>query len=635
MEKATPIHKKKHSFITSIGYFIMYSMVGLIPHIYRYIPFSVTESQRMYFKDPIYADLYMLAKSRAFLILTVLLIGVFVYQMMNNDINIVKDKITIATGIFAIIIILSSVMSQYQDIVYWGAKDRFEGMWIWLAYLVVFTVVRYQARDPYFRKNILKVFLFSASVMSIFGILQMMGYDIYTKSFLKYIFFPTQIASNLEMYISTNTTNILSVGALYNSNYFGVYCGLAAIVALFFYYSSDEKKFSWLYLLLLVFNYSSMITSKSEAGLLSFFISMGFMILFDKSILKVKIHRNFLMIFAIIVTDRITSSMLMYSQSSNAKYIYMCSVLFIFLCVLIGEVFIKKPTISEFIVKKRTIFSILVLIAATLIFNLSIMFMPYLPNMNSIESLVVESNFVYLKMINREPIAFKIDGQDITVFDENGNSTYINSIGKNEYFVQNHEQIYKFSLKLYSNGILLKILSPIDVAFFYDGSTFEYVDQVTGIGKIDYPEVIDYYYDRSKIYSGRGYIWSNYLKLGIDNMFLGTGLDTHSVVFPQNDVIGKNNTFYPDMVHVIIDKPHSLYLMIFVATGIVGLIMFLVFVCKCISNLITNLNDFSNDYILDILVLFVCVSGIFNDSTIPLTVLMVVFGGMSNRFRVN
>lgn len=76
-----------------------------------------------------------------------------------------------------------------------------------------------------------------------------------------------------------------------------------------------------------------MITSKSEAGLLSFFISMGFMILFDKSILKVKIHRNFDDFCHYCNGPNNIIDVNVFSKFKCKIYIYVLSAIYILMCV--------------------------------------------------------------------------------------------------------------------------------------------------------------------------------------------------------------------------------------------------------------------------------------------------------------
>ena len=75
--------------------------------------------------------------------------------------------------------------------------------------------------------------------------------------------------------------------------------------------------------------------------------------------------------------------------------------------------------------------------------------------------------------------------------------------------------------------------------------------------------------------SGRIYIWSRTLPLLKKYFFVGSGPDTFYRAFPQNDYVGKE--MYADTSARMIEKAHNGYLMTAVQTGVVSLILLLVF----------------------------------------------------------
>jgi len=74
--------------------------------------------------------------------------------------------------------------------------------------------------------------------------------------------------------------------------------------------------------------------------------------------------------------------------------------------------------------------------------------------------------------------------------------------------------------------------------------------------------------------SGRGYIWSKSVPLLKKYLFLGSGPDTYTFAFPQEDYVSLNNGGYSNQ---IITKPHSMYLQTAIQTGMVSLLAWLIF----------------------------------------------------------
>lgn len=78
----------------------------------------------------------------------------------------------------------------------------------------------------------------------------------------------------------------------------------------------------------------------------------------------------------------------------------------------------------------------------------------------------------------------------------------------------------------------------------------------------------------SGLASGRGYIWNKTIAILKNYIILGSGADTFTLVYPNDDVVDKYNNGYDCMY---ITKPHNLYLQIAVQTGVLSLLCFLVF----------------------------------------------------------
>lgn len=71
----------------------------------------------------------------------------------------------------------------------------------------------------------------------------------------------------------------------------------------------------------------------------------------------------------------------------------------------------------------------------------------------------------------------------------------------------------------------------------------------------------------------RGYIWSRTIPILPDYLVLGAGPDCFLYEFPQDDILGKLYAYGTGSI--VVDKPHNLYLQIFVNEGGIALLAFL------------------------------------------------------------
>ncbi|MEE3392594.1 MAG: O-antigen ligase family protein [Lachnospiraceae bacterium] len=79
--------------------------------------------------------------------------------------------------------------------------------------------------------------------------------------------------------------------------------------------------------------------------------------------------------------------------------------------------------------------------------------------------------------------------------------------------------------------------------------------------------------DHFKFANMRGYIWARTIPLLKKYFLFGSGPDTFIIAFPNDDVVGLNNSGH---VNEIITKPHEFYLQVGVQTGVPSLIALLV-----------------------------------------------------------
>jgi len=186
---------------------------------------------------------------------------------------------------------------------------------------------------------------------------------------------------------------------------------------------------------------------------------------------------------------------------------------------------------------------------------------------------------------------------------------------------------------------------PYYPAVIVDGKTllFTQTDEgysfINTCGKLD--EIHDaesaIFTDHESFASGRGYIWSRTIPLMKKTLILGTGADTFTIAFPQDDYIGKFNAGYNSL---LITKPHNMYLQIGVQHGVLALICFLAvcmiyFIQSCKLYWKADMSDSKQMLGTGIMlgVIGYLISGLANDSCVALAPLFWAFLGIG--FAIN
>lgn len=85
---------------------------------------------------------------------------------------------------------------------------------------------------------------------------------------------------------------------------------------------------------------------------------------------------------------------------------------------------------------------------------------------------------------------------------------------------------------------------------------------------------------KEELGSSRGYIWSRTLPLLKNCIITGYGADTFTYVFPQNDMLAKYYSYkqFGEGFYITVDKPHNMYIQMFLSNGLIALVAFLVIV---------------------------------------------------------
>ena len=208
-----------------------------------------------------------------------------------------------------------------------------------------------------------------------------------------------------------------------------------------------------------------------------------------------------------------------------------------------------------------------------------------------IKNIDINTNLVTIHN-NYKTFSIKFFDNKINIFDLDNNLIpfKVDSSGKAN-GIHKVFDYFKIILGLYQNHKFISIAADdIDLNFILKKNSIFYLNPSGKlVNKITNPESIGFH-NKEELYSGRGFIWSRTFPLLRKCIFFGYGANNLAFYFPQDDYVGKLNTFKRD--NVIVEKPHSMYLEFWLSNGLLSLILLLVFFIIYISdsiNLYKNL----------------------------------------------
>jgi len=492
--------------ILAVTPLIVYLSVRSVPRAFRGFWFSNSNF-----------DFFSFCKMRWFIFWSVVLLLSFLfclYKRKDEYLSFIRKTkyFWIVWVVFTFSILLSAVFSPVAPIAWGGMFDRYEGVWVWLAYCLLLAACAFLPRQDTDFRYFTGAIIFSTTVIALIGAFQFFGMDIFRSKFILWLIIPLKFIT-LDIDFTFGKGTIYST--FYNTNYGGNIAGIAlplAVCLCLFVQSFKRGGTLLLGYTLLIFVLA--IGCNSQAGNVGLFVAFTFLIIYLARHYRSKIMRLAL-IFALFIPiyigmDKYTGG----AVSAEFKGIFLGGrgvltlgyTIFRSYSGAIG-LFIAFTFLIIYLEQHyRSKFRLLVLIFA-----------------------LFTSIYIGVDIYTGGPISGKIT----SAFE--GDSLKIRPFGWDSL---NDEQKH------------LMLVQAKNKTFFDE-------------------KIIEY----GHIGGGRAYIYLRALEQRLKSRsLLGTGPDTFAMVFPQDDVYRMIGGF---PTTDLIDKMHSMFLQILFNTGLISFTAFM------------------------------------------------------------
>ena len=457
-------------------------------------------------------------------------VGLFMFFSrcyLNRQIELRKDKFYYPMLIYAILIILSVIFSSYKSVATKGFIDRYEGMYALLSYLsLMFLAYNTIDNDKQVRVLVYALSI-SSLVMTLIGLTQFLGRDIFMTDFGKNLILPSAYEHLKDTLNFTFAANKATYGTLYNINYVGVYTSMLFTISVTLVLLLKNKKEKLFFLIVSAANFLTLLGSRSRAALLSLGVYIVLALIFYRKQIKhnlIFFTLSFIIIFAI------------FFGVNNAL----------------------DGTVTD-----RLISGVKSLVEVSYI---------------DFEDIVLDENNINIKFNDHEIKVANENGFFI-YYDENNSPLEVDMIEEGVYKIKN-EPYNKHTFKLFmsdTSGLIVEANLATNkgaksIRFAYDENSnakaLGYRGELLGNEEIR----AEYFNFEGREYmaSNRGYIWSRSIPLIKDTILIGHGPDTYGIYFPNNDFVGKIKGL--NSIYTVVDKPHNMYLHTAITTGLLSLL---------------------------------------------------------------
>jgi len=519
--------------------------------------------------------------------------------------SLIKSPPVVAVGIFLLMSVISAIFSSYRYTSWHGTADRGEGLLILFAYFIAFFAAMYHVNEAKHTKIVMYGLVFSSIIMGLIGFGQFVGFN----------FLVTNLAALLiagDWNAPITTPFDIANGTLYNPNTFGKYSAMTAPI-----------------LLAVALVYDGKLWVKAM-----FFLGGGLMLI---GVLASGSMGGLIGISAAAATAVVTFICRRVYQFSKRekdpdtkatpRRVLVWAVGGVVMAViLVGLYFVP-------LVNQR--FTFLVGRIERTIRAEAVPTYGFIPdgdrltvqwNNEDIFTLRLGASSeigVFGHLPNREPITiYDAAGQVVPV---SSHTHYTPEEGEGP---QQQVEVYTFNVPGYHRPVTLQQGGPVvlfrDMRLIFRSGRIYAIARNNDLIDLEEPVPAWGFYGRETWGSSRGYIWSRTLPLMPARTVIGSGPDTYTMIFPQNDVLGKAS-FIHEGPYTPIDKAHNVYMQTWITTGgisalalifLFGYYLFTTFVALVRSGFKEGAYLFGLQFGLLVGISGFCVSAFATDSTI-------------------
>jgi O-antigen polymerase len=492
-----------------------------------------------------------------------------VFELFSGDDMVldIKSMPVILAAIYTILMILSTLFSKHISVALMGATERYEGLFVWLSYMVFFiTAISFSSKINR-AKFILWAFILSGFLLGVIGVLQTFNIPIYETKFVSKLVMGSHYqGNNLKLKFDS------VFATLYNPNcagvYFGMIASLSTVLSVCLPVKTKEKYAS---ILVAVLTLISTVGSSSVGGFLGLICGLG---------------------FTFVVA-------LCYFVFKKKKPLAIAGSCIAVIAVIIATiVFLNSDSVTA--QKIRIIYN--AVSSGQSMDSSNNYYKDF--NINGNKGNVITADGTFTVVADRENSELFLNDRKLTPVKT---EPYSNSNGKHLTFNENN---LKWELYAYSENKEDGTESPLfrvtliatdalnNEKFFMFGQkndgNLEFLDSFGNVIDLD-EEISKWGFEGiERLGSNRGYIWSRSIPLLAHNIIIGSGPDTYEFEFPQHDARAKLN--YLNNPYVILDKPHNMYLQYGICTGVLSLIVLLVLFCLYIVQTVKEIFKESDSY---------------------------------------
>lgn len=558
-------------------------IVGIVPLLMRGHMNVLSEAQQAFWPNIYYLDFFSYYKAWWFIIFSYSGGVILLYLWWKRKVVIDDLRYFWPLGGYAFFVVVSYIFSAEKSISTFGYFGIYQGVFVLLGYTLSVIVGYYLIQTKVHIRLMVAAFIFVGLGVTVIGISQYIGHDIFATEFGQNLILPDHLA-DLSGHLQIRFGQSRIYATMYNTNFVGSFAALMIPLAFALFLSSTK--------------FYTMI------GALAFFGMMVFV---------------------------------GFGSNSRAGIIGITAAFFIVL-IMFRKALIRNPIkfVLPFIVLGGTGYLLNDLSEGRIVSELRSLSL--FSDMESAQEQLVfktqaiQGNDVYIDTEEEGLIIRYEEDNTFAFYTLDGDLIPFTYNESNNRYTPDAEQYEAFRVDRHSSSEATIRAYNRRISVFITMDGLQSQDVFGNRVKPSSPRTVSYMEPYGSMFSSRVSIWSRSIPLLGDNLIIGEGPDMFVTAYP-NDALLQNS---------ILDKPHNLYLQIGINTGFISLLLIVLFFTKYliqsfflyIKGKYSSFEQYLGVGLMSSVFAYL-VTGMFNDqivSVAPLFYVMLGFGLAVNRY---
>ncbi len=485
-----------------------------------------------------WVDIFLYWKGQMLILLALIMVAMLTISVIDAAWYPVWKRIKTPEMLWIFLYLLlatgSAVFSEYRSFALLGSYEQWEGLNVILAYVTVFFYVCLVVDSDRQIRYLCYAVIIGSFIMGLIGTFQYLGMDLFRSDLGQAIM---NLMSSRKMKFSFNFSEGWVYATLYNPNYVGSYAALVLPVLLAVALI-EWKKIPIFWTILSIAGTCLMtvtlIGSQSLTGCIGVIASLIFVAVIRFPNLLEAWGIKKILLGAAGVGVLITVMCFMFPEQ-----------------IQFGVNKLIRPTKDYHMIKKMESTS------------------------KGLAVTTVDGDTIYVQVTGEI-------SAPVTARDEQQTELELIKDSEKNYYTPDDQRfsMIRFSPKTISVGEEADTYEAVEVSNpeINKAWTIAKVDDTymvyNALGKLDdLREIPSFGFEKNQHFGDkRGYIWSRTIPLFKRYLFLGSGPNTFTEVFPNDDYVGKTNMNYDG---VPVTKPHNMYFQTWVQTGMLSLVAYL------------------------------------------------------------